>query len=49
MDAARKVCDLAESFGRTQELAAAAQADWELESRLANMPGQMRTRHYTKG
>jgi len=28
-----------QSFGRTQELAAAAQADWELESRLANMPG----------
>lgn len=39
MDAARKVCNLAESFGRTQELAASAQADWELESRLANMPG----------
>src|ERR1022692_5148346 len=36
MEAARKVCDVAESFGRrNRELAASAQADWELERILA--------------
>ena len=39
MDAARKVCDVAEGMGRMQEMAAAAQSAWEMELRLANMPG----------
>ena len=42
MDLARKVCDVAESFGRrNQELAATALADWELERRLAYIPSSM--------
>lgn len=42
MEFARKVCDVAESFGRRkQELAAMAQADWELERRLAFIPSAM--------
>lgn len=42
MELARKVCDVAESFGRrNRELAAIAQADWELERRLAYIPSSM--------
>jgi hypothetical protein len=42
MDSARKVCDVAESLGRrTQDMAATAQADWELERRLAYIPSTM--------
>ena len=42
MGAARKVCDVAESMGRRkQELTATAQADWELERRLAYIPSAM--------
>jgi hypothetical protein len=42
MEAARKVCDVAESLGRrNQELTATAQADWELERRLAYIPSSM--------
>ena len=42
MEAARKVCDVAESLGpRNQELTAIAQADWELERRLAYIPSTM--------
>ena len=38
MESARNVCDVAQSLGNTGEMAAAAQADWELERRLASMP-----------
>jgi hypothetical protein len=42
MELARKVCDVAESLGRrNQELTATAQADWELERRLAYIPSTM--------
>jgi hypothetical protein len=42
MELARKVCDVAESLGRRNyELAATAQADWELERRLAYIPSTM--------
>ena len=42
MDAARKVCDVAESLDRRKlELSATAQADWELERRLAYIPSTM--------
>jgi hypothetical protein len=42
MEAARKVCDVAESLGRrTQQSAAVAQADWELERRFAYIPSTM--------
>jgi hypothetical protein len=42
MEAARKVCDVAESLGRrNQDLTAMAQADWELERRLAYIPSSM--------
>ncbi len=39
VEAARKVCDVAESLGRsTRELTEMARADWELERRLAYTP-----------
>ena len=38
MESARKVCDVAESLGHTRTMAASAQADFELERRLASMP-----------
>ena len=38
MEAARRVCDVAERLGQTQAMAAAAQSSFELELRLANMP-----------
>jgi hypothetical protein len=42
MDAARRVCDVAESLGRHKlESIAMAQADWELERRLAYFPSGM--------
>jgi len=42
MELARKVCDVAESLGpRIQEIAAAAQADGELERRWAVIPSAM--------
>ena len=42
MDSARKVCDVAESLGRrTQDMTAIAQADWEMERRLAYIPSTM--------
>jgi hypothetical protein len=42
MESARKVCDVAESLGpRSQEMAAIAQANWELERRLAYIPSSM--------
>ena len=42
MELARKVCDVAESLGRRHhELTATAQADWELERRLAYIPSTM--------
>ena len=41
MDAARKVCDVAESLGRPIQDLASAQADWELERRLAYIPSTM--------
>ncbi|MGD0776040.1 MAG: hypothetical protein ABSC05_24755 [Candidatus Solibacter sp.] len=42
LEAARKVCDVAESLGRRdQEMTAMAQADWELERRLAYIPSAM--------
>jgi len=42
MEAARKVCDVAESLGRpAAESAVTAQADWELERRLVYIPSAM--------
>jgi hypothetical protein len=42
MEAARKLCDVAESLGRhNQESALIAQEDWELERRLAYIPSTM--------
>ena len=42
IEAARKVCDVAESVGRhDEEMTAIAQADWELERRLAYIPSAM--------
>ena len=42
METARKVCDVAESLGRpAAESAVTAQADWELERRLAYIPSAM--------
>jgi len=39
MESARQVCDVVEGMGRVQAMAAAAQSAWELELRLADMPG----------
>ena len=42
MEAARKVCDVAERLGRrTEELTVTAKADWEMERRLAYIPSTM--------
>jgi hypothetical protein len=42
MESARKVCDLAESLGpRAREMNSIAQADWEMERRLAYIPSTM--------
>ena len=42
MDAARKVCDVAERLGRrTEEATVTARADWEMERRLAYIPSTM--------
>ena len=41
MEAARKVCDVAQSTWRSKEMTAIVQADWELESRLAYMGSTM--------
>jgi hypothetical protein len=42
MEAARKLCDVAESLGRrNQESVMRAQEDWELERRLAYIPSTM--------
>ena len=42
MEAARRVCDVAESLGRpNRDMDAIAQADWEMEKRLAYFPSAM--------
>jgi hypothetical protein len=50
MDSARKICDVAELSGsRARQMADTAQADWELEQRLALVPSTMAglaERHY---
>ncbi len=52
MEAARRVCDTAERLGRpNRDMEAIAQADWEMEKRLAYLPSGMTglAEHYEGG